>query len=116
VGNFYIFVKDSKNAVKPYSLVVFLLTFFTLLQPLELFLFNAEAGVFSNVEWAIDIDNDTSQEEEKKTDFKDKKDQTFYRMDLFLDFNTVNSIAIRSNNFISSFIREIPFPPPESKI
>lgn len=94
--------------------VIPILVLFTLLQPLRSFLFHEDVGVLSSIELAIDMDNDTEQEEKKK-DQEDLKNKAPKRMNIqFLESNH-SAVAVLSGQFVSSYTAKIHLPPPEPK-
>ena len=94
--------------------VIPILVLFALLQPLRSFLFHEDVGVLSSIELAIDMDNDTEQEEKKK-DQEDLKNKAPQRMNIqFLESNH-SAVAVLSGQFVSSYTAKIHLPPPEPK-
>ena len=91
-----------------------MLVLFTLLQPLRSFLFHQDVGVLSNIEWVVDMDNDTEQEEKKK-DQEDLKNKVPQRMHIQFLESTHSAIAVAPGQLTSSFTAKIHLPPPESK-
>ena len=94
--------------------VIPILVLFTLLQPLRSFLFHQDVGVLSSIEWAMDMDNDTEQEEKKK-DQEDLKNKAPQRMHIQFLESKHSAVAVLPGLFISSFTAKIHLPPPEPK-